>query len=75
MVPRTKISGIELSSPKNEVVDIIIAEGYSRMPVYDDIIDKIIGIVHAKDILPLLAGNKEWTLSDIIRKALLRSGD
>ncbi|WP_285060387.1 hemolysin family protein [Pedobacter ginsengisoli] len=68
MVPRTKISGIELSSPKKEVVDIIIAEGYSRMPVYDDIIDKIIGIVHAKDILPLLAGNKEWTLSDIIRK-------
>jgi CBS domain containing-hemolysin-like protein len=68
MVPRTKISGIELSSPKNEVVDIIIAEGYSRMPVYDDIIDKIIGIVHAKDILPLLAGNKDWALSDIIRK-------
>ncbi|HKG07167.1 MAG TPA: hemolysin family protein [Pedobacter sp.] len=68
MVPRTKISGIELSSPKQEVVDTIIAEGYSRMPVYDDIIDKIIGIVHAKDILPLLASNKDWKLSDIIRK-------
>jgi len=68
MVPRTKISGIELSTPKEEVVDLIIAEGYSRMPVYDDIIDKIIGIVHAKDVLPLLAGNKEWSLKDIIRK-------
>lgn len=68
MVPRTKISGVELSTPKKEVVEKIIAEGYSRLPVYDDIIDKIIGIVHAKDILPLLADNKEWTLSDIIRK-------
>lgn len=68
MVPRTKISGIELSTPKQEVVETIIAEGYSRMPVYDDIIDKIIGIVHAKDIIPLLAGDKEWELSDIIRK-------
>lgn len=68
MVPRTKISGIELSTPKKDVVDRIIGEGYSRMPVYDDIIDKIIGIVHAKDILPLLAGDKEWALSDIIRK-------
>jgi CBS domain containing-hemolysin-like protein len=68
MVPRTKISGIELSTPKKDVVHTIIAEGYSRMPVYDDIIDKIIGIVHAKDILPLLAGDKEWALSDIIRK-------
>ena len=68
MVPRTKISGIELSTPKHEVVETIIAEGYSRMPVYDDIIDKIIGIVHAKDILPLLAGEQDWALSDIIRK-------
>lgn len=68
MVPRTKISGIELGTSKEEVVGKIIAEGYSRMPVYDDIIDKIIGIVHAKDVLPLLAGNKEWALADIIRK-------
>lgn len=68
MVPRTKISGIELGTPKEEVVQTIIGEGYSRMPVYDDIIDKIIGIVHAKDILPLVAENKDWQLSDIIRK-------
>jgi len=68
MVPRTKISGIELSTPQKEVVEKIIAEGYSRLPVYDDIIDKIIGIVHAKDVLPLLADHKDWSLSDIIRK-------
>jgi CBS domain containing-hemolysin-like protein len=68
MVPRTKISGIELNTSKEEVIQTIIREGYSRMPVYGDIIDKIIGIVHAKDVLPLLAGNKEWALADIIRK-------
>lgn len=68
MVPRTKISGIELNTPKQEVVEKIISEGYSRMPVYDEVIDKIIGVVHAKDVLPLLANNKDWTLNDIIRK-------
>lgn len=69
MVPRTKISGIELTSPKEEVIDTIIKEGYSRLPVYDDIMDKIVGIIHAKDILPLVAaGNQHWTLNDIIRK-------
>ncbi|KEQ29516.1 hemolysin family protein [Pedobacter antarcticus] len=68
MVPRTKIQGIELGSPKEEVIQMIIAEGYSRLPVYDDVIDKIIGIIHAKDVLPLLAFNKEWSLKDIIRK-------
>ncbi|RZK89094.1 MAG: HlyC/CorC family transporter, partial [Pedobacter sp.] len=69
MVPRTKISGIELTSPKEEVIDRIIKEGYSRLPVYDEIMDKIVGIIHAKDILPLVAaGNQHWTLNDIIRK-------
>ena len=69
MVPRTKISGVELQSPNGEVIQVIIKEGYSRLPVYDEIMDKIVGIIHAKDILPLVAaGNNDWTLSDIIRK-------
>ena len=68
MVPRTKISGIDINSTKEELLDMIITEGYSRMPVFDDVIDKIIGIVHAKDILPLLARNEEIVLKDIIRK-------
>lgn len=68
MVPRTKISGIELNTSKDEVIKTIIGEGYSRLPVYDDVIDKIIGIIHAKDVLPLLADHKDWTLNDIIRK-------
>ncbi|TSD64578.1 HlyC/CorC family transporter [Inquilinus sp. KBS0705] len=68
MVPRTKISGIEVSTTKEELLEILITEGYSRMPVYDEVIDKIIGIVHAKDILPLLARNESIVLKDIIRK-------
>lgn len=68
MVPRTKISGIELTTPHKELLDTIIKEGYSRIPVYDDTIDKIVGIVHAKDILPLLVNNNELVLKDIIRK-------
>lgn len=68
MVPRTKISGIELNTSKEDLLEAIITEGYSRMPVFDDVIDKIIGIVHAKDILPLLAHNEAIVLRDIIRK-------
>jgi CBS domain containing-hemolysin-like protein len=64
MVPRTKISGVDINTEKDE----LITEGYSRIPVYDDVIDKIVGIVHAKDILPLLARNEEIVLKDIIRK-------
>ena len=68
MVPRTKISGVDINTPPTELLEILITEGYSRIPVYDDVIDKIVGIVHAKDILPLLARHEEIVLKDIIRK-------
>jgi len=68
MVPRTKIFGIEIDTDPNEVIDEVIAEGYSRVPVYEEIIDKIVGIVHAKDILPLVARKVSFELKDIIRK-------
>jgi CBS domain containing-hemolysin-like protein len=68
MVPRTKISGISIETNGDELLECLITEGYSRMPVYDDTIDKIVGIVHAKDILPLLARKTSFELKDIIRK-------
>jgi CBS domain containing-hemolysin-like protein len=68
MVPRTKISGIEVETTREELLEILITEGYSRLPVYDEVIDKIVGIVHAKDILPLLARGEEIVLKNIIRK-------
>jgi CBS domain containing-hemolysin-like protein len=68
MVPRTKISGVDINTPREELIETLISEGYSRMPVYDDTIDKIVGIIHAKDVLPLLARNAQFELKDIIRK-------
>lgn len=68
MVPRTKISGMDMETSKDELLELLITEGYSRMPVYQDSIDKIIGVVHAKDILPLLARNTDFELKSIIRK-------
>jgi CBS domain containing-hemolysin-like protein len=68
MVPRTKISGVDINTDKKKLLQLLIDEGYSRIPVYEDVIDKIVGIVHAKDILPLLVHNEEIVLKDIIRK-------
>lgn len=68
MVPRTKICGIKVESSKEELIEELITEGYSRMPVYDETIDKIIGIVHAKDVLSRLARNEAFELREIIRK-------
>jgi len=68
MVPRTKIVGIELNSTKDELLETIISEGYSRIPVYDETIDRIVGIVHAKDVLSLMVNKKDFVLKSIIRK-------
>ncbi|MBD3749830.1 MAG: HlyC/CorC family transporter [Sphingobacteriales bacterium] len=70
MVPRTKISAIEVSATQDELLNTIISEGYSRIPVYDDTIDKIVGIVHAKDILSLIVKHGQFNLQDILRKPL-----
>ncbi|MEO5909478.1 MAG: hemolysin family protein [Pelobium sp.] len=70
MVPRTKISAIELAATQEELLDTIISEGYSRIPVYDETIDKIVGIVHAKDILSLIVKHGQFNLVDILRKPL-----
>ncbi|MCC8409430.1 hemolysin family protein [Mucilaginibacter sp. UR6-1] len=68
MVPRTKISGIDIDTEKQELLEILVEEGYSRMPVYEEVIDKIVGIVHTKDILPLMVKGEDINLKDIIRK-------
>lgn len=68
MVPRTKMVGIEINSTREELLETIISEGYSRIPVYDETIDKIVGIIHAKDILPLMVQNKDFNMKTIIRK-------
>ncbi|HRY84501.1 MAG TPA: hemolysin family protein, partial [Candidatus Cloacimonadota bacterium] len=50
-VPRVKISAIEEDQSLDELRDLIVDSGYSRIPVYRDTVDDIIGIVYVKDLL------------------------
>jgi len=58
MVPRTEIVAIDIELPYEEIIDIINKEQYSRIPVYENTIDNIIGILYVKDLL-FLNSNKE----------------
>lgn len=51
MVPRTDSFMIDINDPVTEIVDEILSESYSRIPVYDEDKDKIVGIVHTKNLL------------------------
>lgn len=54
LVPRNKISAIDIELGTDDILNKMIEEGYSRMPVYKDSLDNITGVIYAKDLLKLL---------------------
>jgi putative hemolysin len=56
MVPRIDIVALAVEASLQDVVDAIVREGHSRIPIYQESIDNIMGIFYAKDLLPYLVG-------------------
>jgi len=70
MTPRTDIIAVEVNSDLQKVLDTIAKAGHTRVPVYQDNIDNIIGLVYAKDLLPEIGKNPaDFKLQDKIRDA------
>ena len=73
MIPRVDIAAIPFNISSDEIINTINNSGYSRLPVYKENLDRIIGIVHAKDLLTYLKNKsfiQEETLSKITRDVL-----
>lgn len=70
MTPRTEVEGIEISSDLAAVRDFIAEAGHSRIPVYEDNLDNIAGLLYAKDLLRYLGEHTEsFALRDVLREA------
>src|SRR6056297_771292 len=68
MVPRIDMVCISKDASINELVDLAVEKGHSRIPVYEESIDDIIGLIYVKDLLQLLQKGKEnLTLEDLIK--------
>lgn len=68
MVPRIDIAALDIDTTVGESVDFALAEGHSRIPVYEETIDRVAGILYVRDLLPLLrAGRTDATLRDLLR--------
>ncbi|HWP62712.1 MAG TPA: hemolysin family protein [Candidatus Binatia bacterium] len=59
MVPRPDIVALPAEATVDEAVEVIVREGHSRIPVYEESIDEIVGILYAKDLLPILKDGAE----------------
>jgi putative hemolysin len=69
MVPRTRVSAIEVDTPVEEVLRFVGSEGHSRYPVYREKVDNVVGLLYAKDLFRLLRDDKLLItpLVDLIR--------
>ena len=70
MTPRPDIIALEAGAPLEEVVNLLIEEGHSRIPVYEEDLDRIIGVLLVKDLLPYLVGTagEAFVLRDLLRE-------
>jgi putative hemolysin len=59
MIPRIGIKAVEVDDPIEDVLDLIVRAGHSRVPVYRENLDNIVGILYAKDMLPYLLPSVE----------------
>lgn len=69
MVPRTKVVALDINAPREKVIKVVLNEGYSRLPVYKDTIDNIIGVVYAKDLINYIEEPNLFVLYDLLRPA------
>lgn len=72
MVPRTSIAALPAAATIEECIDRIVDEGHSRIPIYEESVDQVLGIVYAKDLLPFLrtAGTPRPPVRSFLRTPL-----
>jgi len=71
MVPRTQMSAIDINDFNETMLEKVIEENYSRIPCYEDSLDKIAGVVYIKDILIKMRKSEPINIRDIMRPVLL----
>ena len=73
MVPRNHMVAININDSRDKIFQIVTEEGFSRIPVYKDTIDNIVGIIYSKDLISAAEHKELITLNDIIRPAFFVS--
>lgn len=68
MTSRVDVVAIDLNLPYNNVLKTIVESGYSRIPVYENSFDTIVGVIYIKDLLAHIKENDDYNWSTLIRQ-------
>src|SRR5580658_2825438 len=71
MVPRVDVVAFDIERPFDELVKLMVEHGHSRVPVYRETLDDVIGFVHVKDVLAPVADRRPAKLAPLLRKVLV----
>lgn len=71
MVPRTDVFAVDIATQRDRLLQSLIDQGFTRVPVFRDSIDNIIGIIYTKDLIGMLEHRDLIILQDVIRPAYL----
>jgi putative hemolysin len=70
MIPRIDITALDVQTPYDQAVDNLLKSGYSRVPVYKETIDNVLGVLYTKDLLRVWRQNDQLkSLRDLLRPA------
>ncbi|MFO0598507.1 MAG: hemolysin family protein [Myxococcaceae bacterium] len=70
MVPRTEVVMLSVDTPTDKVLELVAEENHSRIPVYRDDVDHIVGILHVRDVVPMLQNPALIVMTDLVRPAV-----
>jgi len=68
MTPRPAVKAVEIGMTRDQVLEIVQCEGFSRYPVYRGRLDHIEGLIHTKDLIPGLVDRGDFDLPSLLRK-------
>ena len=70
MIPRADIVALDLRSAVGDVIDVFQREFHSRIPIYREALDHVIGMVHIKDLLKYWGKSQDFRLEDVMREVM-----
>jgi putative hemolysin len=71
MTPRTDVIGLELGASQEQIRQVVLEHGHSRIPVYEESLDHIVGILYAKDLIGYLGSSEPVNLRKVLRDVLM----
>ena len=71
MVPRADIMALEIDTSPENLVKLLANKTHSRLPIYRETLDEIVGVLHIRDAVALLARNEPLQLRDLVREVMI----